>query len=257
MWKPDRGWRIWGATTPHSSSVSSRPPPLVPSLSRSTSDCRRRRSTSCSMTSAPPSSSSAAVPWPPLRISAAARPRLVAVEQPVPGAIDYSAMIAAARDTEVETVVDPDSACMIMYTSGTTGRPKGAILSHDNVIWNCLNVLVDLDMRSDEVTLVTAPMFHTAALNMTCLPTMLKGGHLLYRAAIRCASGDRRHRADACDPAVRRADHVRRTDPITTVGGRRSLVTSSASLRWRTGADIAHLDVPRSRALVRAGVWHD
>lgn len=108
-----------------------------------------------------------------------ARPRLVAVEQPVPGAIDYSAMIAAARDTEVETVVDPDSACMIMYTSGTTGRPKGAILSHDNVIWNCLNVLVDLDMRSDEVTLVTAPMFHTAALNMTCLPTMLKGGHLL------------------------------------------------------------------------------
>ncbi len=108
-----------------------------------------------------------------------AHPRLVAVEQPVSGAIDYGAMIAAARRDDVSAAVDLDSACMIMYTSGTTGRPKGAILSHNNVIWNCLNVLVDLDMRSDEVTLVTAPMFHTAALNMTCLPTMLKGGHLL------------------------------------------------------------------------------
>ena len=66
-----------------------------------------------------------------------------------------------------------------MYTSGTTGRPKGAILTHNNIMWNCLNVLVDLDLRSDEVTLVTAPMFHTAALNMTCLPTLLKGGHLV------------------------------------------------------------------------------
>jgi fatty-acyl-CoA synthase len=66
-----------------------------------------------------------------------------------------------------------------MYTSGTTGRPKGAVLSHNNIIWNCLNVVVDVDLRSDEVTLVTAPMFHTAALNMTCLPTLLKGGTLI------------------------------------------------------------------------------
>jgi fatty-acyl-CoA synthase len=109
----------------------------------------------------------------------AAHPQLVAVEQPVAGALDYGAMIAEAQDREVEAEVDLDSACMIMYTSGTTGRPKGAILTHNNVIWNCLNVLVDLDVRSDEVTLVTAPMFHTAALNMTCLPTMLKGGRLL------------------------------------------------------------------------------
>jgi fatty-acyl-CoA synthase len=40
-------------------------------------------------------------------------------------------------------------------------------------------VLVDLDLATDEVTLVTAPMFHTAALNMTCLPTLLKGGRVV------------------------------------------------------------------------------
>ncbi|MBO3751455.1 long-chain fatty acid--CoA ligase [Streptosporangiaceae bacterium NEAU-GS5] len=69
-----------------------------------------------------------------------------------------------------------DDPCMIMYTSGTTGRPKGAVLSHGNLTWNCVNVLLDLDLRRDEVTLISAPMFHAAALNMTCLPTFLKGG---------------------------------------------------------------------------------
>jgi fatty-acyl-CoA synthase len=113
------------------------------------------------------------------QIDVATRPRLIAVDADVPGALDYEAMIASATDTPIETTVDAGEPCLIMYTSGTTGRPKGAILTHDNIMWNCLNVVVDLDLRSDEVTLVTAPMFHTAALNMTCLPTLLKGGHLV------------------------------------------------------------------------------
>jgi fatty-acyl-CoA synthase len=107
------------------------------------------------------------------------RPKSIAVDAAFPGALDYEAMIASAPDTPIEVPVDANAPCLIMYTSGTTGRPKGAILTHDNIMWNCLNVLVDLDIRSDEVTLVTAPMFHTAALNMTCLPTLLKGGHLI------------------------------------------------------------------------------
>jgi fatty-acyl-CoA synthase len=72
-----------------------------------------------------------------------------------------------------------DDACVVMYTSGTTGRPKGATLTHGNVTWNAINVLVDADLRADEVTLVTAPMFHTAALNMSVMPTLLKGGRVV------------------------------------------------------------------------------
>ena len=66
--------------------------------------------------------------------------------------------------------------CMIMYTSGTTGHPKGAMLTHGNLTWNCYNLLVDLDLAGDEVALVSAPLFHTAALNHTALPVFLKGG---------------------------------------------------------------------------------
>ncbi|MFD7507211.1 long-chain fatty acid--CoA ligase [Streptomyces sp. NPDC059850] len=82
-------------------------------------------------------------------------------------------------DDAPDEVMAPDDPCMIMYTSGTTGRPKGAVLSHANITWNSLNVLVDTDLASDEITLVTAPLFHTAALNMTCLPTLLKGGRVV------------------------------------------------------------------------------
>jgi fatty-acyl-CoA synthase len=115
-------------------------------------------------------------------LSAGTRPLLVAVEGGRADAIDYRAALQSESSDPLIATVDLDSPCMIMYTSGTTGRPKGAVLSHNNIIWNCLNVVVDVDLSSDEVTLVTAPMFHTAALNMTCLPTLLKGGVLIIEA---------------------------------------------------------------------------
>ncbi|HEY6469663.1 MAG TPA: long-chain fatty acid--CoA ligase [Candidatus Dormibacteraeota bacterium] len=115
-------------------------------------------------------------------LEAANRPSLIAVDGNYPGALDYDRAIADAPEEPADVDIDLDSPCMIMYTSGTTGRPKGAVLTHNNIIWNCLNVLVDVDLHSDEVTLVTAPMFHTAALNMTCLPTLLKGGRLVIES---------------------------------------------------------------------------
>ncbi|MEU5878822.1 long-chain fatty acid--CoA ligase [Spirillospora sp. NPDC047279] len=95
----------------------------------------------------------------------------------------YEELLAAAPAEPFDEPVSPDDPCMIMYTSGTTGRPKGAVLSHANVTWNSLNVLVDIDLGADEVTLVVAPLFHTAGLNMTCLPTLLKGGTVVLLGA--------------------------------------------------------------------------
>jgi fatty-acyl-CoA synthase len=71
---------------------------------------------------------------------------------------------------------------MIQYTSGTSGRPKGVQLSHANIAWNVFNLMVDIDLGSDEVALVTAPLFHTAALNQVLFPTVLKGGTILIES---------------------------------------------------------------------------
>lgn len=77
---------------------------------------------------------------------------------------------------EVEASVSLDDPAFILYTSGTTGRPKGAVLTHGNVVWNCFNLLVGVDVGGDEVGLLGAPLFHVAALNQCLLPTFLKGG---------------------------------------------------------------------------------
>jgi fatty-acyl-CoA synthase len=82
-------------------------------------------------------------------------------------------------DDGLDEAIALDDLFMIQYTSGTSGRPKGVMLSHANIAWNVFNLMVDIDLGSDEFALVTAPLFHTAALNQVLLPTVLKGGTAL------------------------------------------------------------------------------
>ncbi|MFJ8083114.1 long-chain fatty acid--CoA ligase [Streptomyces sp. NPDC096205] len=110
-------------------------------------------------------------------------PHRIALDGPGEGALGYEELLAHGATGPLDETVAPEDPCMIMYTSGTTGRPKGAVLSHANITWNSVNVLVDTDLAGDEVTLVVAPLFHTAGLNMTCLPTLLKGGRVVLLGA--------------------------------------------------------------------------
>ncbi|MFE3031186.1 long-chain fatty acid--CoA ligase [Streptomyces canus] len=89
---------------------------------------------------------------------------------------EYERLLAESPAEPIDEPVAPDDTCIIMYTSGTTGRPKGAMLTHGNLTWNAFNVLVDTDLIADERALVSAPLFHTAGLNMLTLPVLLKGG---------------------------------------------------------------------------------
>ena len=96
---------------------------------------------------------------------------------------DLESLISGAASEPIDEAVTLDETFLVMYTSGTTGRAKGAMLTHGNITWNSINVLVDIDLARDEVTLAVAPLFHTAGLNMTCLPTLLKGGTVVLVAA--------------------------------------------------------------------------
>ncbi|MBS3996869.1 MAG: long-chain fatty acid--CoA ligase [Hydrogenophaga sp.] len=88
------------------------------------------------------------------------------------------AMAAAAPVTEAHQP-HQDEVAVIMYTSGTTGRPKGAMLTAGNFWWNHVSELVMLDIRPDDVLLTFAPIFHIGALNVLTLTTFLKGAHIV------------------------------------------------------------------------------
>jgi fatty-acyl-CoA synthase len=78
-----------------------------------------------------------------------------------------------------------DDVALIMYTSGTTGNPKGAMLTHGNLLFNDINQLLTVDLRPDEVCLDVGPLFHIAALNGLALPVFLKGGTQVIRTKFR------------------------------------------------------------------------
>ncbi|MDQ0030121.1 o-succinylbenzoate--CoA ligase [Arthrobacter bambusae] len=101
----------------------------------------------------------------------------------IPTAVeDYEEVVASGASRHLDEEIGLDDGAMILYTSGTTGRPKGALLTHGNITWNCINVIVDFDFSSADVALMISPMFHVASLDMGVLPTLLKGGTVVLES---------------------------------------------------------------------------
>lgn len=116
----------------------------------------------------------------PVRAEAGVR-RAIALT-PVPGWEVLDTLLADRQPITEPVHPGPDEVAVIMYTSGTTGRPKGAMLTHANLFWNNVNALLSFDTHQDDVSLVCAPMFHIGGLNVTTLVTLQKGGHIVVMA---------------------------------------------------------------------------
>lgn len=69
-----------------------------------------------------------------------------------------------------------DSPWVICYTGGTTGLPKGAILSHGNMTWNSINTVMSWGLDQHDVAILNSPLFHTGGLNVFTLPLIHAGG---------------------------------------------------------------------------------
>ncbi|KOX20541.1 AMP-dependent synthetase [Saccharothrix sp. NRRL B-16348] len=137
----------------------------------------------------------------------------------------YEEWLAAGSDEPIDEAVAAEDVALILYTSGTTGRPKGAMLTHANLIWNTYNLLVGVDVTSTECTLVSAPLFHVAALAQTLLPTFIKGG-----TAVITSSWD----------VDRVYDLIERERVTLTFGVATMYADLAASPRWAT-ADLSSL----------------
>jgi fatty-acyl-CoA synthase len=72
-----------------------------------------------------------------------------------------------------------DDAHVILYTSGTTGSPKGAVLTHGSITWNAINTQVGWDLTHDDITITHTPFFHTGGLNVLTTPLIHRGGTIV------------------------------------------------------------------------------
>ena len=74
-----------------------------------------------------------------------------------------------------ENIISEDDIVMILYTAGTTGLPKGAIITHKMLFWNSINTSLRLDLTSSDHTQSYAPFFHTGGWNVLFTPFLHHG----------------------------------------------------------------------------------
>jgi len=87
----------------------------------------------------------------------------------------YEELQKIGTDREVDADYGMSLDQLIMYTSGTTGRPKGAVLTYGNSLWNAINTAADFGIRPDDITLTSAPLFHIGGLNVLTTPHLYLG----------------------------------------------------------------------------------
>ncbi len=95
---------------------------------------------------------------------------------PFPGCLSYEELIAQQKFAEFPIEVKEEDPAFIMFTGGTTGSPKGAVLTHKSLLWNIINVTTEMQSPTpQDIIYYPMPLFHTAAMSRF-LAYMYAGG---------------------------------------------------------------------------------
>ena len=109
----------------------------------------------------------------------------------------YDGLLQAAGADDAYPGVDLSAPVKIVYTSGTTGRPKGAVLTQNALFYNAVNAAAAVDMTRADHILTVLPMFHVGGMNIHTTPALHAGATVsLHRrfepgAALRSIAEDR------------------------------------------------------------------
>ncbi len=94
----------------------------------------------------------------------------------------YKEACTASSSDWVPTRCDPEDIYCLLYTSGTTGKPKGVMIPHRMVAWNGYNTVVSWQLREDDVSPIFTPLYHAGGLGAFLVPIFTVGGTIVLHA---------------------------------------------------------------------------
>lgn len=101
----------------------------------------------------------------------------VAVGGPQEGWLAYEPLLEGGRGQAVEVAdVAEDDVQRLMYTSGTTARPKGVMLTYGNLLWKNVGQLVEFGLTDADRTLVAGPLYHVGGMDLPASTVLYAGG---------------------------------------------------------------------------------
>lgn len=96
------------------------------------------------------------------------------------GVENYEDLLNQASSAEPKRpLIEANDAYCILYTSGTTGQPKGAVLPHRQILWNAINTVISWGLSEQDVSPVLTPMFHSGGLFVFLVPLFYAGGRIV------------------------------------------------------------------------------
>jgi fatty-acyl-CoA synthase len=94
--------------------------------------------------------------------------------------VEWEAALASAEPSAFHNVpCAPEDVYCLLYTSGTTGKPKGVMLPHRMIVWNAYNTAISWQMRDSDVIPIITPMYHAGGLTVFMTPGLLLGATLV------------------------------------------------------------------------------
>ena len=179
----------------------------------------------------------------------------VALEGSGEGWLEYESLLGQAASAPALPTIDERDLLSINYTSGTTSRPKGVMITHRNAYINAVGTLIHLPMHAGERYLWTLPMFHANGWTFTWIVTAVGGTHVCVRK-VDAAQVYQLIRDERIDDALCRADGADRPGQRRRRAARAGAARPARRHRGRAAGG-GHHPHHRRRARVDrdAGVW--
>ncbi|MCG6963828.1 MAG: AMP-binding protein, partial [Acidobacteria bacterium] len=99
------------------------------------------------------------------------------------GGLTYESLVQKSGEASFRrTPCAPEDPFCLLYTSGTTGKPKGVVIPHRMVSWNGYNTVACWQLRSDDVSPIFTPLYHAGGLGAFLLPIFTVGGTIVLHA---------------------------------------------------------------------------